>query len=125
MPGAFDGHDPHQRLGAGNVRDLRARANHGLESRLGQLHDGLGPLDPRRCDLEVEIVGDGFVDQGAMEELAPESRAGLLMATRRFDDAIDTLEKLLSDPDEHPALLIAPLTDYLVLNLQVKDDFLV
>ena len=68
-------------------------------------------------------ISEGFVDQDAMETLAPESRAGLQMATRRFDDAIDTLEKLLADPDEHPALLISPLTDYLVLCLRVKDDY--
>ncbi|MGI9590026.1 MAG: tetratricopeptide repeat protein [Myxococcota bacterium] len=76
-----------------------------------------------RLPSKDTTIADGFLDQGAMEELALESRAGLLMATRRFDDALVTLEKLLTDPDEHPALLMAPLTDYLVLNLRVKDDY--
>jgi hypothetical protein len=66
---------------------------------------------------------DAFVDRGRMDGLAPYSRAGLLMAVRRFDDALEVLEGMLVDPDEHPALLIAPLTDYLVLSLRVKDDY--
>jgi hypothetical protein len=44
------------------------------------------------------------------------------MATRRFDDARDTLQQLIAS-DEHPALLLNALTDYLVLNLRVKGDF--
>ncbi|NNL67853.1 MAG: hypothetical protein HKP30_16515, partial [Myxococcales bacterium] len=47
----------------------------------------------------------------------------LLMATRRFDEALDGLEALLADPTVHAATLLGPLTDYLVVSLRVKGDY--
>ena len=111
---------------ARDARDVQRAYRHGQDARaaflLQQITENCVACHTRLPSKDTGIA-NGFVDRGAMRGLAPESRAGLLMATRRFDDAIVTLEKLLSDPDEHPALLIAPLTDYLVLNLRVKDDY--
>lgn len=76
-----------------------------------------------RLPSDDSPLAKGFLDTGSLERLPPESRAGLQMATRRFDDAIATLEAYLADPDEHPAMLVQPLTDYLVLCLRVKDDY--
>lgn len=67
-------------------------------------------------------VAQGFVDETLFAELPLEPRAALQMATRRFDDARLTLEQLIAS-DEHPALLLDALTDYLVVNLRVKRDF--
>lgn len=71
---------------------------------------------------EDSPIAAGFVDETLFATLAPEPRASLQMATRRFDDARATLEELITS-DEDPALLLHPLTDYLVLNLRVKNDF--
>jgi hypothetical protein len=65
----------------------------------------------------------GFVDRGVMESLPLEPRATLLTATRRFDAALDALEALLLDPLPHPAVMLGPLTDYLVISIRVKGDF--
>jgi tetratricopeptide (TPR) repeat protein len=114
------------RSAARDARDVQRAYRNGKDERaaflLQQITENCVACHTRLPSQDTRIA-DGFVDRGAMRGLAPESRAGLLMATRRFDDAIATLEKLLADPDEHPALMIAPLTDYLVLNLRVKDDY--
>jgi hypothetical protein len=68
-------------------------------------------------------LGAGFVDTGALEDLAPEARATLQIATRRFDEALGTLEDLFASPAVHPALLLGPLTDYLVVCIRVKGDY--
>lgn len=114
------------RSAARDARDVQRAYRNGQDARaaflLQQITENCVACHTRLPSPDTELV-DGFVDAEAMEGLAPESRAGLLIATRRFDDAIEALEKLLADPDEHPALLIAPLTDYLVLNIRVKDDY--
>jgi hypothetical protein len=68
-------------------------------------------------------VSEGFVDSGVLEELPPEPRATLQIATRRFDEALATLEALFASRNEHPALMLAPLTDYLVVSLRVQGDY--
>jgi hypothetical protein len=76
----------------------------------------------RLPDAEDSAIARGLVDETVFATLATETRASLQMATRRFDDARATLENLIAS-DEDPALLLYPLTDYLVLNLRVKGDF--
>jgi hypothetical protein len=68
------------------------------------------------------VVAKGFVDETMFAQLPLEPRASLQMATRRFDDARLTLEQLIAS-DEHAALLLNALTDYLVVNLRVRGDF--
>ncbi len=76
----------------------------------------------RLPDDEDSVVAKGFVDETLFGELPLEPRASLQMATRRFDDARLTLEQLIAS-DEHAALLLNALTDYLVVNLRVRGDF--
>jgi hypothetical protein len=72
---------------------------------------------------EDSPLSEGLVGDGVLDGLPPEEQAALLIATRRFDDALSTLEELLVDPLEHPATLLGPLTDYLVVSLRVKGDY--
>jgi hypothetical protein len=75
-----------------------------------------------RLPSDDSPVAQGFFEAGQLEGLPEEPRASLQMATRRFDEALATLESLLGS-SEHPALLIGPLTDYLVVSIRVKQDF--
>lgn len=75
---------------------------------------------PAQEDPEVSA---NFVSDEVFDELALEPRATLLMATRRFDEALDVLEALLADPGVHAATLLGPLTDYLVVSIRVKGDY--
>jgi len=72
---------------------------------------------------EDSSVTVGFVDHGVLESLPLEPRATLLTATRRFDEVLETFEALLADPITHPAVMLGPLTDYLVVSIRVKRDF--
>jgi hypothetical protein len=76
----------------------------------------------RLPDREDSPVASGFVDESLFSTLPAEPRAMLQMATRRFEEARVTLEALIAS-DEHPALLLNALSDYLVLNVRVKRDF--
>lgn len=71
---------------------------------------------------EDSPLTEGFVDAGALEDLPLAPRATLLIATRQFDEALTTLEELFAS-NEHPAMLLGPLTDYLVVGIRVKGDF--
>jgi len=68
-------------------------------------------------------VATSFVDATALAKLRPEERARLQIATRQFDEALATLEALFADPSVHPAALLGPLTDYLIVAVRVKGDF--
>ena len=43
-------------------------------------------------------LAKGFVDEGVMASLPPEPRSTLLIATRQFDEGLDALEEVLTDP---------------------------
>ena len=75
-----------------------------------------------RLPSDDSPVAQGFFQAGELDELPEEPKASLLIATRRFDEALATLESLLAS-SEHPALLLGPLTDYLVVSIRVKRDF--
>jgi len=77
----------------------------------------------RLPDLDDSPVAAGFVDSEAMKSLPLEPRATLEIATRRFNEALADLEVLLLDPATHPAMMLGPLTDYLVVSIRVKRDF--
>jgi hypothetical protein len=64
----------------------------------------------------------GFLDDEVLAKLPLEEKAALQMATRRFDDALVTLERRIGQYD-HPALMLGALTDYLVVALRVKGDY--
>ncbi|MBW2714987.1 MAG: hypothetical protein JRD03_02875 [Deltaproteobacteria bacterium] len=69
------------------------------------------------------LVAEGFVDEGVMASLPPKPKSTLLIATRQFDEALDALESVFNDWLTHPAVLLGPLTDYLVVSIRVKGDY--
>jgi len=69
------------------------------------------------------VIAEGFVDDGELASLPLQPRATLLIATRQFDKALAALEELLADPLTHPAVMLGPLTEYLVVALRVQGDF--
>jgi hypothetical protein len=64
-----------------------------------------------------------FVDQESFSGLSRLQRAQLLFATRQFDAALETWEETFASPEENPATMLGPLTDYLVVCLRVKGNF--
>lgn len=79
------------------------------------------------CHSRLPSPGDSplaehFIDQSVLRSLPAERRATLQIATRRFDDALVTLEQIIAAPS-NPALMIGPLTDYLTVSIRVKGDF--
>ncbi len=67
-------------------------------------------------------LAERLLDRSTLAGLAPAERAGLQMATRRFEDALVTYEEILASREYPPAALLAPLTDYLILAVRVKQD---
>jgi len=77
----------------------------------------------RLLTVEDSPLPERSVHVGVLiEATTGEPRAKLQMATRRFDDALGTLEGLLASPED-PAMLLGPLADYLVVSIRVKDDY--
>jgi hypothetical protein len=67
-------------------------------------------------------VTQGFIDEADFDGLELEPRATLQIATRQFDAALDTLERLL-DSSISPVTMLGPITDYLVVSIRVKRDY--
>jgi len=67
-------------------------------------------------------VTQGFIDEAVFDGLELEPRATLQIATRQFDSALDTLERLLASSSS-PVTMLGPITDYLVVSLRVKRDY--
>ena len=65
-------------------------------------------------------LAEGFLAKGALAGLSPQERAGLQMATRRFEEALATFEEILASPQYSPESLLDPITDYLILSVRVK-----
>lgn len=68
-------------------------------------------------------VAENFVDRTALAALPLAERARLETATRQFDEAAASYEKLLADPEMHPNELLTPLIDYLIVQVRVRNDF--
>jgi len=77
----------------------------------------------RLPDDRGSLIAEGFVDQGVMASMPAQPRATLLIATRQFDAGLEALEEVLADPMTHPAVMLGPLTDYLVVAIRVKGDY--
>lgn len=122
--------DPQMRFLARSIaRDARQVGRTYAEGRyersaflLRQITENCIVCHTRLPSREDSPLARGFVDQAAFDAMELEPRAALQTATRRFDDALETLEALLASP-RSPALLLGPLTDYLVISLRVKGDF--
>jgi hypothetical protein len=64
----------------------------------------------------------GFVDDTHLARRPAHERAELLLATRRFDEALTTWEVFFRDPSVRPAQMMGPLVDYLVTAVRVQQD---
>lgn len=68
-------------------------------------------------------VAKRFVDSRAMDSLPPARKARIQIATRRFDDALVTLETMLESEDlTDPDALERAIRAYLTVNIRVKGD---
>ena len=79
------------------------------------------------CHSRLPSPGDSplaeeFMTPEALVDIALERRSALLIATRRFDSALATLEEIFAS-EESPALMLGPLTDYLTVSIRVKAEF--
>lgn len=68
-------------------------------------------------------VARHFVDKSALRGLPLAERARLEVATRLFDEAAASYEKLLASPKLHAGDLVGPLGDYLTLMVRVENDY--
>lgn len=65
---------------------------------------------------------EGFLSKRELRELEPLERARVQVATRRFEDAMETYEAVLLSPNERPDLLLGPLASYLSVAVRVQRD---
>lgn len=111
---------------ARDAREVERSYSHGQHGRsaflVQQITENCIVCHTRLPDREDSLVAKGFVDEGVFATLPLEPRANLQMATRRFDDALVSLEELVSSSD-HAATMLSSLTDYLVVSVRVKGDF--
>jgi len=80
------------------------------------------------CHTKLRSPGDSpaakqFVSSTALAKLPLAERARLQVATREFGDAAASYEKLLVTSSVHPGELLAPLTEYLIVEVRVRGDF--
>jgi hypothetical protein len=68
-------------------------------------------------------VAEAFARDEALAKLPPLERGRLLVATRRFEQALATFESVFADPKIHPAETLSAWTDYLVVSLRARQDF--
>lgn len=79
------------------------------------------------CHSRIESPGDSplaadFFKTKELERLDPTERARLQVATRRFDDALETFEQIFESREWRPAELLDSLTQYLSVCVRVKHD---
>jgi tetratricopeptide (TPR) repeat protein len=118
---AYLGH--HLATDAGTIRDSYDSGDYEQSQfLLRQLTEYCVTCHSRLPSPSDSPVSDQFVDQGALVALSLEERATLLIATRRFDEALSTLERLFASTSVHAANLLSPLTDYLVVSIRVRGD---
>jgi len=101
--------------------------NHGRFKRsafvLRQIVENCVVCHTRLPDERDSQIAEGFVDEGELASLPAKPRATLQIATRQFDGALASLEEVLSDPLTHPAVMLGPLTDYLVIAIRVTGNY--
>lgn len=111
---------------ARDAREVRDAFANGRYARSGfllqQISEHCVNCHARLPDEAERPLARSFVDDTELSKLSAEQRATLQIATRRFDDALDTLEGILASP-ESPALMLGPLIDYLVVSIRVRGDF--
>jgi len=108
---------------AREVRDAYAEGHYGRAGYLlRQISEHCVNCHARLPDAEDHPLAKGLLDDVALSALSADERATLQIATRRFDDALDTMEGILASADS-PVLMLGTLVDYLVVNVRVRGDF--
>jgi tetratricopeptide (TPR) repeat protein len=122
--------DPMQflaRSAARDARDVQREYANGHFDRaaflLRQITENCVVCHTRLESRDDSTLAAGFVDPSTLDSLPLEPKASLQIATRRFDEALATLESLLESPAVHAAILLGPIADYLVVCIRVKGDF--
>jgi len=110
-----------------DASEARTSYEHGHFERsafvLHRIVEGCAVCHKRLPDECGSAFAEGFVDEGVLASLPPEPRSTLLIATRQFDAALDALEEVLTDPLTHPAVMLDPLTEFLVVAIRVGGDY--
>ncbi len=104
-----------KRFDAGEVRGARFF--------VGRLTDFCVACHSRLPSLKDSELTRGFVDESQLAALPLEQRAELEVATRRFDDALASYERVIDSPTTPPADLLSPITGYLTVAIRVKGDY--
>lgn len=114
------------RSAARDAQELRRTFTQGRRERAGflvrQIAENCIVCHSRLRDREERPLAAGLMQASELADLPLEEKAALQIATRRFDDALVSLERRLQEPD-YPALMIGALTDYLVVAIRVKGDY--
>ena len=112
---------------ARDARDVQREYTNGHFDRaaflLRQITENCVVCHTRLESRDDSVLAAGFVDRSTLDSLPLEPKATLQIATRRFDEALATLEDLLESPAVHAAILLGPITDYLIVCIRVKGDF--
>jgi hypothetical protein len=130
----LDGHgrgfDPGGRYLARSLeRDARRALEHFEQRRYDSAEFFVGQLAESciGCHSRLPSPGDaplarGFAARADVTRMDPLERARLEVATRQFDAALGTLEKVFASQDVAPYELLGPVTDYLTLCVRVVED---
>ncbi len=68
------------------------------------------------------LLTKNFLSNEKLARLPLTQQAELQVATRRFDDALDSYEAIIASRHVRPAELLEPLTQYLTVAIRVKND---
>ena len=77
----------------------------------------------QRQSPDDAAISSSFFKREELAGLEPLERAKLQIATRQFDEALETFESVFRSGETLPALLLGPLTDYLRVCVRVKRDY--
>jgi hypothetical protein len=113
---ARDAREVHRRFEEGHLPEARFL--------LREMTENCVACHSRIPSERVSDLGKKLFDNAEVSNLPPESRARLQVATRQFDAALDTYEKLFLAADAPLASLDLDghFTDYLLVAIRVKDD---
>jgi tetratricopeptide (TPR) repeat protein len=117
-------------LGARLARDAREVDRHFRAGRIDQARYLVQEMTDTciachaRLPADVDSpLSESFVSTTMLQGLPLRAQARVQLATRRFDDALSTLEKVLLDESVPAAQLIDSLSQYLTTSIRVKGDF--
>ncbi len=104
------------------LRHLEAGNAHAAGYGVRQLTQHCAACHTRGPDEKPRPVALELARSEQVAALPPLARTRVLMATRRFDEALELLEEQLASDRLVPADLVGPLTDYIVICVRVRRD---